>query len=59
MYLDKRDWFKRLKVYLVFSEYDKQEWEACEGLEIPVEEYEKAKQQIAGWEEEGSNVQIM
>ena len=30
--------------------------EACEGLEIPVEEYEKAKQQIAGWEEENSNV---
>ena len=30
--------------------------EACEGLEIPVEEYEKAKQQIAGWEEENGNV---
>lgn len=30
--------------------------EACEGLEIPVEEYEKAKRQIAGWEEENSNV---
>lgn len=26
--------------------------EACKGLEISVEEYEKAKQQIAQWEEE-------
>lgn len=32
--------------------------EACEGLEISVEEYEKAKRQIAGWEEENSNVSV-
>lgn len=32
--------------------------EACEGLEIAVEEYEKAKQQIAGWEEKNGNVSV-
>lgn len=32
--------------------------EACEGLEIAVEEYEKAKQQIAGWEEQNGDVSV-
>lgn len=32
--------------------------EACEGLEIPVEEYEQAKRQIAGWEEENSDTSV-
>lgn len=32
--------------------------EACEGLEIPVEEYEKAKRQIAGGEEENSDTSV-
>lgn len=30
--------------------------EACKGLEISVEEYEKAKQRIARWEEGGSGI---
>lgn len=32
--------------------------EACEGLEISVKEYEKAKRQIAGWDEENSNASV-
>ncbi len=30
-----------------------EEWEACKGLEISVEEYEEAKRQIARWEDDG------
>ena len=36
-----------------------EEWEACEGLEISMEEYENAKQRIVLWEEDNTKLKSL